>query len=190
MPPFLQDYMDITPVTEIVVEQRIITTTPLPTYTLPPTLAGTPLPPTPSPTSPPQYYEQGSSAELKPGVTLTMWDRFPNQGFIGCWASGMGYPAVSIALKVRNSSAQQFSLRFEPDTFSVTDNLGRNYKVRGSGLGGCPNDPDLRSTILNSRQEADIFILFEGEIGVDVQYFIVTVGNISGSGPWEFRKDV
>jgi hypothetical protein len=72
----------------------------------------------------------------------------------------------------------------------VTDNIGRDYSVRGAGIAiECPSEPGLRSRLINSGDETEIFVSAEGSIGLDVKYLQLTVDNISGYGPFVFRKN-
>lgn len=165
------------PVTAIV--ERVITAT-----SIPQTATNIP------PTATRAYYEESQLADIEPAVNIYIWDRLPNQNFIMCFVAAWDYSAFSLGLTVTNTSSQQFLLRFDPQAFSLVDNAGREYRVRGAGIGDCDREPGLRSQILNPGDDADIFLGFEGEIGMDVEYFLLTAENISGSGPFVFRKEI
>jgi hypothetical protein len=169
--------------------------TPSPTATLmppPATLEPTTPPtqePTPTPTATREYLGEEELAEIVPGVTLWLRPSYGNPSYIGCFVASYPGSNFSLVLIVSNKSDQQFNLRFEKHGVHVIDNVGREYSVTGAGFGECPSEPGLRSRLIDPGEETDIFVSAEGSIGLDVKYLQLTVDNISGYGPFVFRKN-
>lgn len=138
-------------------------------------------------TATPEYYREEEPAQIAPSVTIRMRPTFGTKNSVLCWAPNPGY---NLVLTILNATDRQFLLRFEGRGFSAIDNLGREYALKASGINGCSGEPGLRSMLINSGYDESIMVSFSGEIGLEVDYILLTVDNISGTGPIVFRKDI
>jgi hypothetical protein len=164
------------------------TPTEIPTDTLTPTATYTPThtnTPNPTPTTTPkEYYLQGEGYELAEGVYMWMNPKFPLNNSSGCWGS-----PNKVEINIKNDSSNQFTVIFERHQFEVWDNTGKTYPVVASGIFYCPTSPGIEKKILERRNTASLFIMFEGEWPLDIKYFLVKVKNLSGHEV-VFRKDI
>jgi len=142
---------------------------------------------TPTSTPKPEYYLEDKAVEIDTGLFLSLNSNFGNSNFSLCWAPKPGY---NLVLNFTNKTSDQFLLRFDGNGFRVEDNLGREYDVKATGIGRCNSDPGLRTATLNPGNTVSIFVSFAGELDLDVEYLKITVDNISGFGPFVFRKDL
>ncbi len=173
----LQEDVGLT-VTAIIAQTPTVTNTPNPTDT--PTVM-------PSPTPTREYYLAEEIVEITPGVTMFLQEDFGSRNYVFCYAPN---PGQNLIFRISNQSDKQFLLRFDASGFKVVDNLGREYPVQKSGIGGCDEKPGLKSQTVNSGDTTFIEIGFFGELDLDVVYLLITVENVSGEGPWVFRKEI
>jgi hypothetical protein len=159
------------------------TYTPYPTYTIPPTKSG------PTDTLEPTqivYSSPDEGVTLKENVYLTL--RPTIKGYWNC------QPETStfwiFVFNLQNNSGSEFLVRFTPDTFTIVDNNGKNYPSYKSGVGGCDPGPGVRTEDIGSNGSDYVSVAFRATLGLDVKYFIITIKNISGFGPFSFRYDL
>ena len=155
------------------------THTPAPTETTTETPAPTPTP-TPIPT--PSVYEVGDRAYLIPDVFLSLSDELDTSN----WLCAKGY---RLEFPLENRSTRQFIMRYEMEEgISIQDDKGNIYTFCGASTGGYVSG--LASLIIDPGKETTLIVLFDGPILPSSRYLLITIENISGEGPFVFRKDL
>ena len=188
-----------TPVPQIVVVTATLppaTETPLPTVTPEftntpvPTLTFTPEPTfTPLPTETPKgYYDQGEDVLLKEGVYAFLSEKFRVAGQVFCMKPDNGF---GVTIFFKNTTNDQFNLRFDADSFHAVDDLGNKYPLIGSGVWYCEGNHGIQEDVVTSYgSEIFISITFRGVPPLDAKYIFITADQISGVGPITFRKSI
>jgi hypothetical protein len=59
-----------------------------------------------------------------------------------------------------------------------------------SGVYKCTDEPGLRSGTVDANDDERLMLAIIGEFGIDVEYLLITFENISGNGPFVFRKEI
>lgn len=184
-----------TPVPEIIVitatsipatDTPVDTPTPIFTQTSLPTFTFTAEPSfTPAPTATQKgYYDQGEGVLLADGVYAYLNEEFQGPGNI-CWKPNNGFALIII---VENNSDNDYDVRFDATGFHAKDNLGNEYKLRGSGIFYCEDKFGIIEGQIRDGSSNNIGMQFEGIIPLEAEYVDITVDFISGIGPIIFRK--
>lgn len=134
----------------------------------------------------PDYYMQGETYEIQPGVFLVLQTDFGVSSYVGC----SNFDGYNIVIDVQNQSAAQYILRFKWTDFTVVDNNGKNYPVVSAGIDNCHSQPGVMAKTIDAGYNDDIEIAIPGPFDLNTQYLTITALNISGIGPIKFRKKI
>lgn len=106
---------------------------------------------------------------------------------------------IRLGVVVANERSSQYVLRFRPDAFSLTDDLGNSYPLY------LRNEDDRRRTYQASIQPSKDYYIsftrpvrfdsidlgwFQGPIDIDASYLIFTIDSLAGMNPIAWKYDL
>jgi len=163
------------------------TATPFPTPTSTPTPAPTETPaPTVTPTleATPSVYQVGEKAYLAPEVFLILTDELEDSTM--CTT-----PGFRLYFGVDNQSSRQFIIRFDRETgFAIQDDEGKTYEYGGASVSFYTCKSGMENVIVDAGRYKRLYVHFRGPIPASPRYLLITIDDISGQGPFVFRKDL
>ncbi len=90
---------------------------------------------------------------------------------------------------MENRSSRQFIVRYETETcFDIRNDQGNTHHFHRAQLSGYSYD--LASVIIEPGKYKTLTVSFAGPILPSSRHLLITIEDISGEGPFVFRKDL